>query len=300
MKLGFVIITFAMMVLPFVFAERHIIGMDSLGLGFDIIKGKPKLPTIQWSYKDATKWYNPFINEMQDVPNEAVVVVESSAELSADIFFSIEEYAASIASWHEIENAPNNAFTSSAQIQAASTLFIGEYAVGIVANTFQLYTIALLPSEQLKLSKSFSTMVESLSETYDAPSYTRILDLFGSHFVVEVFLGGEAVIYTQLEAELTAAGELHGAFSKILNQFQNITAQGGLFASSNLFTYSSVKGGLVEKWGNYNNWVESIKDVPSPIGYRLADISELVSHPKKKQNMKLAINDRFQKMILKV
>jgi len=277
-------------------------GLDSIGVGFDVVHGKSRLPVVSWTYNAKNSWTNPFTSQKHDAPDQVIVSVSSEADLTANVFWTVKEYVASMVDFAGIANGggiPSSAFGFSAEVIRASTVLAGgEYAFVVTENQFVLYEIASFPSSSLQLSEPFSSFVNSLPETYDAASYKRLLETFGTHVVVQVAVGGKAVMFTQLEAVAAAEIGAQAVVQLAVSQFNNFTQFGiagrGAVAAEfeatvDLFSYFSFKGGIFEEVDNYNGWVKSIKLAPIPVKYQLTEITELISHPIRKENVRTAL-----------
>jgi len=286
--------------------SARIPGLDAIGFGFDITTGTKKLPLTQWTYNDNNQWFNPLTSETVACPDQVIVASSSEAEIIADVYWNIQEYVQAIAEEYGVATGtdlPPHAIGGASAVGKFEAIFAGgEYILAAAQHTFSLYTVASLPVEMLRLSKPFVTLVNSLPATYDEAAYKKIITHFGTHFVAEVVLGGKVIVYSEIAAgavvHIGAQGIGQYSVEKLYNYtgvegYSAINAGAALAAEGNVFSYASVSGGLLEKFGNYSSWVESLKSAPGAISHRLVDIAQLMDHPTKQQNMRTALNQHF-------
>jgi len=296
-----------LLAIGFTFGVSPIPGLHSIGVGFDIVHGKTKLPAVSWTYDGKNTWTNPFTSNSHDVPDQIIVSVASEADLTANIFWTVREYVSSMIEFAGSAgriNIPPTAFSYSTDVVGASTVLVGgEYAFVVVENKFILYEIASIPSSSMKPSETFSSFINALPETYDANSYKNLLDNFGTHYVTQVAIGGKAIMFTQVTAVAAAEIGTQAVLQMALSQFHNITQfaiagnaafAAGFEATVDLFSYFSFKGGIFAEIDQYSNWVESIKLAPTSVKYQLAEITDLIPHPMKKEHVRTALTEYYK------
>jgi len=283
-------------------------GVDSLGVGFDLVHGKMKLPVVSLNCKDGNKLNNPFNGIEYDVADESSVTISSQSDAAVYVFSTVAQYVATLQEWVGLSGLYSNnndaAFAYSTEVSKANAVFVGgEFILAVAKNTFQLYEVALAPADQMTITKSFNKMLDNMPEEYSSSEYKKIIDYYGTHVTVTIAVGGEANTFTQVSA-VTYGGYSNQRIGNLVTQhFSQATNWTG-YGSGDLESFStqnssivsafSFKGGYVQQVSNYGAWVESIKNAPVVINKRIIDISEFVTHPTKKANLQMAITEHMK------
>jgi len=163
-----------------------------------------------------------------------------------------------------------------------------------------LYEVVCYPTSMLQTSDLFSSMVDKLPTEYDEKAYGKMVKTFGTHVVIQAAFGGEALMYTAVANELYVEEGIQAVQSAALANFRQATGlalygavgtEGELVDEGYLQSYFTYSGGLYEEVDEYSDWMKTIKYAPSRISYKLAEISEMVSHPQKKIHLQKAVMD---------
>jgi len=284
-------------------ATRPLQGLDMIGVGFDALSGKNKLPVVAWTYSEHNTWTNPFTNQVYDTPDQTAVFVTSEADIGVAVFWSLADYAAAIAQSAGVGGTFLGAFAQSEEVLEAYSVFAGaENILAVTKNTFALYEIASFPAETLTVTKTFSQFVEALPVDYQPQAYQKVINYFGSHVVVQAVFGGEATMYTSLSNSVYATVGAQKVGKIAMAQFNNLTEWGAQGAEAaevsfvdqgQLLSSLTFVGGVWEEVDQYSSWVKSIKTAPTKISYKLAEISELIPHAQKKINMQKAVAEHL-------
>jgi len=308
-----------------------IAGIDSLGVGFDLLSGKSKLPAVSYSYNDETKWFNPYTSETSEVPDQVgKIAISAQAALGTQVYLTAAEYAAGVAQVAdgvEYSQWKGAAFANDEAVIKARMVFAGGEKVLVeVKEVMQLYEILLLPwqTNMLQPSRSLSAMVESLPSHYSKAEYRELVSQFGTHFVAKVILGGQAQLVTAVGAGMYFQAGGEAVLKAAGAQFKNLTASGGIAgieAGEEYFNFTEVvqvglftQGGFFERFvepssnhatnplkaesselrvlgSPFSRWMESVKRIPAPIRRSLVPLSSLITDPVKKDLIDRAIQD---------
>jgi len=294
---GLLVITYLALV-----SATPIPGLDLVGVGMDILSGKTKLPVVQFSYNKQASWYNPFLNQSFDSPDQAVVYVTSETDIDVGVYWSVADYAAAYADAYEVdESYYDYAYTQSdAVAQAYAVFYGGESILSVTEAEISLYEVICYPTSTLSTSDLFTSMVEKLPTEYDEKAYGKMVKSFGTHVVIQAAFGGEALMYATVANELYVEAGVQAVQSAALAYFQQSTgfafygaesAQEEVVDEGYLQSYFAFAGGLYEQVDVYSDWMKTIKYAPSRISYKLAELSEMVSHPQKKVHLQKAVMD---------
>jgi len=277
-------------------------GLDLVGVGIDILSGKTKLPVVQFSYNNQGTWYNPFLGQSFDSPDQAVVYVTSETDIDVGVYWSLADYAAAYADAYEVdETYYDYAYTQSdAVAQAYAVFYGGESVLSVTEAEISLYEVVCYPTSMLQSSDLFASMVEKLPTEYDEKAYGKMVKTFGTHVVIQAAFGGEALMCSTVANELYVEYGVQAVQSAALAHFQQATgvaiygaegAEEELVDQGYLQSYFTYSGGLYEEVDVYSDWMKTVKYAPSRISYKLAEVSEMVSHPQKKIHMQKAVMD---------
>mmetsp|Transcript_9276 Transcript_9276/g.12773 ORF Transcript_9276/g.12773 Transcript_9276/m.12773 type:complete len:313 (+) Transcript_9276:371-1309(+) len=275
-------------------------GLNHLGVGFDVIQGRPKIPIVQYTFDSKSSWYNPFTHQRTETPDEVSVSVSASFRKQVVAFSGVTAYTQALANASAVESYYTDvAFSSSGQAVQFQQLFFAEEVVLIqVTSQYVLYTIQLFPAEVVQTNALMQAAEDNLPEKYDENSYFQMLETYGTHVVVEVALGGQAVLQTfanstalgvkgALAAQQVAYAATVNVSQAAAGQIQSLAE--GLQQGSVLFEQFAVDGGLAETVNqNQTEWLHSVKQVPTVVSYRLKPISDFLKNTEKKANMQKA------------
>jgi len=284
--------------------------LNSIGSGYDIVKGKTKLPVIQFTYNEGQQWYNPFSNKVEDNPDQIVVGVYSASSVASAVYYSVQAFAAAAGGAAVVNN--NELWNEVAYSQAAAVVQIGtgfveqDAVVFVTEANYTFYEAMTLPTSMLQASKSLQTLIANLPSTSPSTSassqaaYQSIIDYYGTHFVVEAEFGARAAAYVVV-ADTAAAVAYAQEYVQVSQfMFTNMTGSGSatvnvvqenatIVAGGSVNTAAAFVGGLYETFNNYTQWTSTIGKAPAMVNFELKEISELVADPVKKANMQSAL-----------
>ncbi|KAK7929276.1 hypothetical protein WMY93_005671 [Mugilogobius chulae] len=174
------------------------------------------------------------------------------------------------------------------------------------------------------LSSEFLNDVSLLPASYDSSTkaqYRLLINTYGTHFIRQASLGGR---FRRLTAVRTCLVSLNGfsstqahsclsmgikvglgkyAANGSYNSCKNLLQNQGVatsFSTGMHLHQTQVVGGqgwdgefslLFNDSQGYNNWLQSLKDLPDIVEYSLRLMSDLVPDSQKRENMKAAIED---------
>jgi hypothetical protein len=276
-------------------------GLNFLGVGYDVIHGKAKMPIVQYTYETKSSWFNPFTHQRTDVPDEVSVSVSASFRKYVAAFSGVAAYTQAVANASAVENYFTDvAYANAGQaVQMQQYFFAEEVALLQVITQYALYTAQLYPAEVVTTNALMQAAEDNLPEAFDEKAYYHMMDTYGTHVVVEATLGGQSVLQTYANttvlgvkgafaAQQAAYAASQNATTSAVGQVQSLAE--ALQEGSVFFETFAVDGGLAEYIGQNNgtDWLHSVKEVPTVISYRLKPISEFLRNPEKKANMQKA------------
>ncbi|XP_006634282.1 perforin 1.5 [Lepisosteus oculatus] len=181
-------------------------------------------------------------------------------------------------------------------------------------------------TEDPQLTAEFSKHIRSLPQQYDSntkPSYRRLIDIYGTHYIRNVQLGGRV---RQISAIRTCLASLNGHSLSEIKECLGAVLSIGLGINANGLSskcrsilqnhdnrmgfYTGFMTHMMEVMGGkkriadilfsefnlsaYSEWLNSLKDSPDIFAYSLYPLHELVRDPVISANLKTAVREYIQ------
>lgn len=177
-------------------------GIDTMGLGFDIVRGTSERmqSLVRFAYPGET-YVNPFNASLQYAVPQGVTVVDNThgqQSVSSNVYYNASTYAQSLAAAASA-SLTIGAFSASASTQYYKSVLDNAASYGCVVDSkleITLYDITLPPSLFLNITAYFASYVKTLPTQYDKSTYSKFLQLYGTHYVSAATFGGEGHMST--------------------------------------------------------------------------------------------------------
>lgn len=159
------------------------------------------------------------------------------------------------------------------------------------------------------LDASFTNAIDNLPDIYEADgSYDYFISRYGTHYIWKITLGGQIKVMNQINICLvnnSKTNEFYTSFSNVFNHLGiNGTATYTITQTEESKSYLQklkieVNGGLLNSFCSKNsslkNWMGSVDANPIAISLEISNITQLISDPKKRNNLRIAIDNYLTK-----
>jgi hypothetical protein len=161
---------------------------------------------------------------------------------------------------------------------------------------------------QFSTSAFFNASVHALPDTYDKEKYGLFVATFGTHVIAQTVVGGRSSLWVDVDMSYYSSSTSSQTDLTIKDQTTGLYADmtEGTFSSTSDFN-SRAFGEMLVRGGNaatsplggvgsasasrYNDWIDSIANLPVPLQVNLVDIADFVSDPIKSAYVQQAVTE---------
>jgi len=283
-------------------ADPVLVGVDNIGLGYDITTGKTKMPALQMSYEKGNTWYNPYVGQRFAVPDDAYVALQGEVDFGVEVYASFEAFAAAKAEGYEAGEYKRGAFYEDEEaVRVGGWLAAGENVVAQAKETLALYEVVVVDRSH---TDDFSQRLQLLNDDYNEQQYHDLINDYGTHIVAKAVIGGEVSLWAAYKAGVFVEGGAEAVVDAAATKYKHTVSgygkgaavEGGeVKAGLEVFVGVSAKGGLWEGENKRSEWTESVARAPARVKTSLVPISDLVDHPTHKMHLQKAIHKHTYK-----
>ena len=291
----------------FLYLLLHVINCEIrlpayVGLGYDIFKGNPKTNRIDRGFRSSI-FKLSYGNERKTedrkyvIPDKTISKTRHSCTYSSNVnqYTGTKEYQKNLKTLVSLGGSVN-ALVASASF-SASTEFISmekdtridrEVVIETGSNC-EIYSLEIPLFQTINLTADFKTAI--FSAFNNKTDWTKIVEIFGTHFVSKTILGSRSHVFYKLKSKSFQELNAKGINVKVAAKFRYAKYSGDTniewkknenivneFETKVEETEQSYIGLRPPKCGNGNDWYDLASDMPAPIEYTLASISDLFSN----------------------
>ena len=276
-------------------------GLDTMGIGFDIVTGATRLPVIEWTFYNKNIWRSPRTGITYSYPDQISIETTSTSSTSQNIYQSFSEYCinstdVSSPGWHGLF------FQFGSEQQSVMHAF--DSTQSIIGLAEESYISHSLTVQSIFPSSKFNQSVANLPNTYDQEVYFQFLSNWGTHYSQHGSYGGKAKLFSYIDQEYYSQNEEYNMETTLGFQFNGWKAgiEWGTSSSTGTYSFSedsfqwvSFYGGdatlaLTSQW---NNWTDSTYYAPAQVYKQIIPIQTLVANANISQNIAKAVSDYY-------
>ena len=286
-------------------------GLDSIGIGFDAVKGKSfgvgrNVVNITYLANHTHIFSMPFGDIAKYVyPDQVNVKLQTEQFLGHKIFHSVNEYVTEQSINANVNAHVGGFFSASVDTNYAySVMKDGMHIMAESRCEVGLYSITLSPSNILHTSNEFDQFVSQLPTEYDPDAYRKFIEEYGTHYISASVFGGMAKMRTaiaqgyysehsdvSIETQLRISWGMYGGgggggtSSKTHDSYWNSHAD----------SYTFTEGGdpAIKSFSSEEEWVKWVKSVqngaPTVSSYSLSFIYDLLPEGPRRRMLKKAV-----------
>jgi len=280
-------------------------GLDTMGIGFDIVTGSPTLPALQWTFNKGNTWKSPYTQEIYAYPDQVVLDSTSTSQMTTQLLTSYSDFClntsdASAPGWNR------HFFQLGREAQSVRRAFDATQSVlGVVEESYVSYSLELAPYNMIA-SRQFNQSLQQLPRTYDADAYFRFLSEYGTHFSAYSSYGGKAKMYTFIDQNYFTSFSSNQIETMLGAQYAGWKGgiQWGSTSSSTTASFSSESFQWVSFFGGdatlaltsqWSEWIDTTHYSPAQVFKTLNPIWTLTSDSVLSSNIQHAVNQYYQK-----
>ncbi|MDP2434516.1 MAG: MAC/perforin domain-containing protein [archaeon] len=283
-------------------SSTQVLPIGVLGAAYDVVRGSLiGSQVIEFSYAQNKTWTYPFNQSLvYQVPDQVNVVDDSASPYTSQIFMSANNFSQAKANGFGIDFA-YGMFSFSFDIAESFSSYQNNQAIsGVVTQSEIFFEASVFPSASP--TSFFTSFVEqTLPAEYNADLYADFLSQYGTHFVKNVAIGGQAILDAAISNQYYSSSSSTEIQTNLKALFYDLVGfgndQGTNYTAFQQETFAqfSVLGGnqAIVAQANPNwfqDWLQSIPLAPTAVSYTLEPITTLVANPQIQQNIQLAIN----------
>ena len=284
-------------------------GLDDLGSSFDIVRGT-SMNKHAIKYSEHTTIYDYPFGGSWSVPDEVTLNFETEALLDSsnncftDTKSISDSYVVSTGVSGEYAGV---AFSLSAEIGNAKNYFHSSSGMIVeVKELFGFYHLSLDPPIELAVDSKMQILLDNLPNTYDYNIYEDyFIKNYGTHYIRNAYFGGSLSQQYLVNSQYSSTTQSNYIKIQAQTSYMNWKVSAGMSYSHSTvdteFTKSitfdnHVLGGNPEfiEMNKYNDWVTSIKLLPTMIKYELEEILSILPEGTKKTNLKKAFQHYYE------
>ena len=276
-------------------------GLDTMGIGFDIVTGETRLPAVEWTFNSLNTWKSPDTGILYSYPDQILLDKTSTSSAAQSIFTSFAEYCMNST---DVSSSGWNGYFFQFGTEQQSVMHAFDASQSIIGLAEESYISHSLNLQRSIPSSAFNYSVSLLPNDYDQDAYFQFLLNWGTHYSNYASYGGKAKLFSYIDQDYYTTYSYSEMQNTLGIQFDGWKAGIGWGSSSSTGTYSfsedsfqwvSFYGGdatlaLTNQW---SDWIKSTQYAPAQVYKQLLPIQNLVSNPTIAQNIALAVSDYY-------